>query len=243
MNQLEGTFNSIYKRGLWGNGASKSGSGSDPEVAYPYVSFVGGLIDRLDVEKVLDIGHGDWKMWPKDAFKGIEYLGIDAASDISTQVSFEFASEMREFRSGDATAMELPNADLLLCKDVLQHLSNEKIDLLLCKFQRFRNVVIVNDREVKPKNFGQALRMYRYRFAPRARLSLLRDGKNPFQRVIKEQNSDIDNGQYRCLDLLKNPWNLSHYNFELVETFQFASSKLSWIGTEKQVLVLKSNQS
>jgi hypothetical protein len=41
--------------------------------------------------------------------------------------------------------MNLPSADLLICKDVLQHLPNEDILLLLPQLKKFKHCLLIND--------------------------------------------------------------------------------------------------
>jgi hypothetical protein len=79
-------FTEIYQRGTWASPQSASGTGSNPQVARPYVDFVLGLLRRLQIRSVLDVGHGDWAMWPEKSFHGVKYLGIDVVPGLSERV-------------------------------------------------------------------------------------------------------------------------------------------------------------
>jgi hypothetical protein len=76
------------------------------------------------------------------------YLGVDIASDVIAAVRTKHEKGKVKFQVGDITD-ELPAADLLISKDVLQHLSNE----LVHKFIRnnlskgkYKWVILTNDR-------------------------------------------------------------------------------------------------
>ena len=59
-------FANIYKNHVWGDGSPgnpRSGTGSNPDVAKPYVEFVSNAIQSLYISSVLDVGCGDWEMW------------------------------------------------------------------------------------------------------------------------------------------------------------------------------------
>ena len=123
-------FCDIYKRKIWGDG---SGGGSAPDVAAPYIRFVEAYLifpsfpfSPLDVGTVLDIGCGDGVIAARIDWKGWTYFGVDAAQGF------------------DALTDELPEADLILCKEVLQHLSNEQVQLLLDRTARYPRRLFTN---------------------------------------------------------------------------------------------------
>jgi hypothetical protein len=61
----------------------------------------------------------------------------------------KFSSSKIKFIHLDAIRSELPKADLLICKDVLQHLPNEDIKIFLRKLKNFKHCLICNS--VDPK--------------------------------------------------------------------------------------------
>ena len=69
---------------------------------------------------------------------------------------------------------KVKDADLLICKDVLQHLDNDKISHFIANLPRFKYALISNDLLDSPS-----------------------------------LNVQINTGQYRPLDLRKEPFNLS----------------------------------
>ncbi len=115
MSDCKAIFTDIYARKAWGDG---SGGGSTPSTARPYCQYITKLLSglpagRIPAGTVLDIGCGDGVV-----AKGIEwgrwtYIGVDAAQGF------------------DALTDRLPYADIVLCKEVMQHLSNAQVQLLL----------------------------------------------------------------------------------------------------------------
>ena len=91
MNQKnESAFERIYKEKIWGEGtlvSPLSGTGSNPDLAKPYVDFVRDTVRDFSIESVLDFGHGDWAMWRDYKFEETHYLGVDVVNDLSLQNS------------------------------------------------------------------------------------------------------------------------------------------------------------
>ena len=148
---LTPTFNRIYAEGMWGKdvaGKGTSGTGSTLEITREYRAYVEDFIKKHSVKSVVDAGSGDWSFSSAKDWGNASYLGVDIASDVIAAVRNKYEKGKVKFRVGDITD-ELPAADLLISKDVLQHLSNE----LVHKFIRnnlskgkYKWVILTNDR-------------------------------------------------------------------------------------------------
>lgn len=162
-----GTFNRIYKEGYWGKNASgsgTSGTGSTVKITQQYRAFLEYFIKQHGVTSVVDAGCGDWSFSQKIDWNGASYLGIDISTVVIEDVKQRYETETTKFQMGDITE-ELPAADLLICKDVLQHLSNE----LVLKFVRnnlkpgrFKWAIITNDRIAGEANRNIKVGEHRY---------------------------------------------------------------------------------
>jgi SAM-dependent methyltransferase len=147
---LHDIFSEIYASGKWGrdqNGKGTSGPGSTLGATVEYRSFIEGMIKYHNVRSVLDAGCGDWGFSSAIDWQGVSYLGIDAAN-IVRDLQEKYVRPGVQFMGGDITD-PLPAADLLLCKDVLQHLPND----LVCRFiknnlrsRKYRYALITNDK-------------------------------------------------------------------------------------------------
>lgn len=120
-------FDDIYRNSVWG---FQSGPGSDPVAAKPWIDTVNTLLMQPDINKVLDIGCGDWRLGEQYNLKGKHYIGIDV-SDEALAIARKKAKHGAIFMQNDAATMEWPEADLILIKDVLQHLPNASIKIIM----------------------------------------------------------------------------------------------------------------
>lgn len=100
---------------------SLSGLGSEASAARPIVEGLPALLVRLGCETLLDVGCGDWN-WMREVRLPCDYVGIDIVPEmIEANRRFERAGV--EFKVGDAIEGPLPKADVVLCREVLFHLS------------------------------------------------------------------------------------------------------------------------
>src|SRR5215207_9382085 len=148
---LTSTFNRIYRQGTWGTDAAGrgiSGSGSTLEITREYRAYVERFIRQHHVKSVVDAGCGDWKFSREIDWGDARYLGVDVASDVIEAVRRKHADGRTKFQVCDITE-ELPAADLLISKDVLQHLSNELVHAFISnnlKKGKYKWVILTNDR-------------------------------------------------------------------------------------------------
>ena len=148
---LTSTFNRIYREGTWGTDAAGkgiSGSGSTLEITREYRSYLEHFIKEHRVTSIVDAGCGDWNFSRTIDWGGASYLGVDIASDVIDAVRRKHERGRIRFQVGDITD-ELPAADLLISKDVLQHLSNELVHKFIrnnLKPGKYKWVILTNDR-------------------------------------------------------------------------------------------------
>ena len=124
----EQIFSDIYRRKLWGDG---SGGGGRPEVAKPWAELVSRIIREENVKTVLDIGCGDGWAASHIDLNGAQYIGMDVALEM---VEFCRANHpWGLFAWGNAVAALSAPADLVLLKEVTQHLGDSDADTLLAR--------------------------------------------------------------------------------------------------------------
>ena len=131
----------IFHGWIWG-----SGTGSIYIFNKPFVKFINKFLeDHNDIHTVVDIGCGDWQIGKHFDLANRKYIGCDVSDYIIKKTKAKFASANREFLHLDAISDELPKGDLVICKDVMQHLCNRDIHCLLSKISIFRYIIIKND--------------------------------------------------------------------------------------------------
>lgn len=120
---LESSFSKIYHNGGWGDPESLSGGGSNLSQTTKIRQVLPKLFKELEVKTLLDAPCGDF-YWMKEINLDLDlYIGLDIVPEIITHNSKYFAASNRIFQVTDITKTALPQADLILCRDCLIHLS------------------------------------------------------------------------------------------------------------------------
>ena len=145
---LKTVFESIYESGTWGkdeNNQGTSGSGSTFENSENYFRYLKDFLKEEGITSVVDVGCGDWQVSRLIDWAGISYTGYDASGLVVAKNTESFAKENIRFIHDDFLEADLPAADLLIVKDVFQHLSLQNIRKALTQFPKFKYVIVVND--------------------------------------------------------------------------------------------------
>lgn len=120
-------FDEIYRTNLWGDSASRSGPGSNLIQTEQIRKAIPSLLNKYCVSTLLDIPCGDF-FWMKELdLKLKKYTGGDIVEAIVQQNHSLYGSDKRQFVHMDILKDQLPKADLILCRDLLGHLSFKDI--------------------------------------------------------------------------------------------------------------------
>jgi hypothetical protein len=169
-------------------------------------------------------------LWRDYQFQDTSYLGIDVVEGLSTTNNRLYGNQNTKFLEVSGSDI-LPKAELLICKDVLQHLKNSDISSLLSQLQKFKFVVICNDIHLDIPVW----RKVRFFLQPRARLRKFMLLQSPFYLVnILPNNSEIGTGEYRGIDLETPIFYNFFKEFNLLERIDFKAEHLQ--GTVKRIL-------
>jgi SAM-dependent methyltransferase len=132
----ESIFDEIYRNSGWGE---MSGPGSDPRYARYWIDMVNAALSLPEINSVLDIGSGDWRLGSNYNLIDKSYEGLEVSKE-AIRISEKYTSTRVNFVFGDAEKIPLSTVDLILVKDVLQHLPFKSIQIILervfaaCKF-------------------------------------------------------------------------------------------------------------
>jgi SAM-dependent methyltransferase len=138
------TFTEIYKNNVWGGEKDEyySGPGSlDPSVG-EYTKIVRDFIVKHNISKVVDLGCGDFSVGIQTIVPGMRYIGTDIVKPLIDHNNEVYGNKNISFLCLDIIKDELPEGQLCLIRQVLQHLSNEEILQVLTKIKRYRFVII-----------------------------------------------------------------------------------------------------
>ena len=151
-------FSEIYSQNIWGGGFARktqdffSGPGSYGMHAREYITCVRDFIVRHQVKSITDIGCGDFhigNMLLKDL--SLRYTGVDVVKELVDHNNKHFASDQVNFMHRDATRERVVVSDLLLIREVLQHLSNSDIGQLIeMNFTQSFKYILVTEHQVDP---------------------------------------------------------------------------------------------
>jgi SAM-dependent methyltransferase len=118
-------FAQIYKRNIWGYQETASGSGSTLHYTEKLRQDLPALLGDLGIRTLLDAPCGDFH-WMSHVELPVErYIGCDIVSELIESARSRYGRRDREFLTIDLCNDPLPDADLLLCRDCLIHLSEE----------------------------------------------------------------------------------------------------------------------
>jgi FkbM family methyltransferase len=139
---LRGVFSNIYSKDVWDGG---SGPGSRLENIGPYFDYLQRFLSEKNIKSLVDCGCGDWQSTQYIDLSGISYTGIDIVPSVIEANTAAHGKTNVQFICANFSEIDLPAADLAICKDALQHLPNENIFGFLKQMHKFRYVLITND--------------------------------------------------------------------------------------------------
>jgi len=148
MTNLE-IFNNIYLESSWGY---KSGPGSDPDFAKPWIEVVNSFLAKDDIVKIIDVGCGDWRIGKHLNLEGKDYTGVEVSSVMFKETALNSSTNIR-FIQADFETLDIPNVDIIIIKDVLQHLPNNSVYNIVNKImEKSRYALFCDDIAVKNNN-------------------------------------------------------------------------------------------
>jgi 2-polyprenyl-3-methyl-5-hydroxy-6-metoxy-1,4-benzoquinol methylase len=138
-------FADIYRSHAWGSVEDRpfcSGDGSIREEAVgPYCAMVRDFIAGNNIKRVVDLGCGDFAVGSRLIGPAVHYVGVDVVPDLIHYNRQHFGDPGIEFRCINIIDDQLPQGDLCLVRQVLQHLSNAQILKTLKALRRYRYVI------------------------------------------------------------------------------------------------------
>ena len=146
-------FSEVYAKKVWGGADNEpffSGVGShDEKVIVPYMNLLLQIITNNKIRLITDLGCGDfWIMrhvlgtLDKNNYAYF-YNGVDVVEELISYNNKTFGRYNVKFYCMDASQdTELPFGELLIIRQVLQHLSNADIKKILAETKDFKFVLV-----------------------------------------------------------------------------------------------------
>lgn len=170
----EDVFTDVYSANKWGGqkGEYCSGSGStNRNIVDPYVETIVRFADLKGFQNLrfIDLGCGDFRVGNRLRALSRSYVGVDIVKSMVESHCLNYADEKTNFLHLDIIKDELPAGDICFIRQVFQHLSNEQIQKILLKLEKYRWIFITEHYPL-PSNFtapnidkvhGADVRLYR----------------------------------------------------------------------------------
>lgn len=130
-------FTSHYQNNFWSNDESVSGHGSTLKATKMVRKYIPQVVRFLNIKTILDIPCGDYNWFGKiELPDGVEYIGADIVPELIYENNQKYARPGVSFMDLDITRDWLPKADLVICRDLLGHLSNNEVKVALQHIKR-----------------------------------------------------------------------------------------------------------
>jgi len=130
------TFRRIYESNHWG-AAERSGAGASHDQSAAVLAHLDTLIGQLGVRTLLDVPCGDFA-WMQYLRADVHYVGGDVLPELVAANHRHWGGPSRRFAAIDILKDDLPDADLLLCRDCLVHFSFADVAAALRTIRRSR---------------------------------------------------------------------------------------------------------
>lgn len=132
MKNIEKVFTTIYDNNQWNSLESKSGPGSEVKNNLKLLDILKNFVAEHQIKSILDLGCGDFNWMRHFDFNLIEtYLGIDVVDSEIQNNNDNYSSSKIKFEHNNIIDYQIKQFDIIICKDVLVHLSyNDSLQIL-----------------------------------------------------------------------------------------------------------------
>ena len=196
---LKEIFSDIYKHNLWDNYSESknefySGTGSrNKEINEKYVNSLKVFFKSFEKKPtIVDLGCGDFFIGSQLTGFANKYIAVDVVDELINFNKKKYNNLNVDFQSLDITKDNLPIGDVVIVREVLQHLSNKNIKNVLDKIKTQYQYLIFTEALPNLKNFKANKDFLN---GPDTRLSLLSGiilTKPPFNLIIKKHKTLLE---------------------------------------------------
>lgn len=121
---LESVFTQLYESDVLAYGSeTTSGMGASLAHTEAIRRELPTLFKTYNITSILDVGCGDFNWMQHVIPQDITYIGMDVVKSVIDTNNKRYKAENISFVHGDCCSDPLPKVDLIICRDVLAHLS------------------------------------------------------------------------------------------------------------------------
>lgn len=136
----------VYAKHLWGGIGHDffSGEGShDAKIVAPYLAVVQRFLTSFKEQlSVCDLGCGDFNVGQQLAAYTQKYIGVDIVEALIARNKKKYTIPNVSFVCKDIAKDDLPKANCVILRQVLQHLSNAEVLKVLQNVRSYKYVII-----------------------------------------------------------------------------------------------------
>jgi hypothetical protein len=158
MKKIEKVFTDIYVNRRWDepgkSNESASGNGSSLDYTKNLREELPQLFDTFKIKTVFDAPCGDlnWMSRVLSAYPDISYTGGDIVQPLVDHLNETYADDNnRKFIKIDIVRDRLPDADLMICRDCLFHLSEADIKKFFKNFVNSNIAALLTTTDILPE--------------------------------------------------------------------------------------------
>jgi len=141
---IEDVFRRIWADNYWGNAESRSGGGSSLTQTAALRVSLATLLQELKISSMLDLPCGDFHWMKEVAFcPEMTYVGGDIVDELILNNRLSYDSDRLRFETLNLTTSDLPQVDLVFCRDCLVHLNSNAIQEALCNIKRSKSKLLL----------------------------------------------------------------------------------------------------
>ncbi|AGC75351.1 methyltransferase family protein [Nonlabens dokdonensis] len=136
----------VYELNLWGENGGEfySGEGShNPYIIAPYIKCVSQFLNSFEEPiSICDLGCGDFNIGKEFVDLCKSYTAVDIVPELISRNKKYFKEANLSFQCIDIAKDQLPKADCVIIRQVLQHLSNNEIKQIVNKLPTYRYIIL-----------------------------------------------------------------------------------------------------
>ncbi|WP_416430908.1 class I SAM-dependent methyltransferase [Piscirickettsia salmonis] len=138
MRNNEKVFTEVYENNdlSWGNNESSSGPGSTLAATAHIRKGLEFICKNLAIESFCDVPCGDFNFMKEVDFGKTQYIGGDIVQSLIKKNQQQYGAANRVFMHLDMINGPCPTADLIFCKELFLHISNDNVKQVIANIKK-----------------------------------------------------------------------------------------------------------
>ena len=165
-------FSEIYEKKSFGASESASGPGSSIGATLNVSQELPRLLREFEIESIADMPCGDLTWLGRIDLNQVSYTGLDIVPEMIAKLKFQYPGYA--FFTHDATSDSLGEYDLVMCSDLLVHLTNQQAVNVLSQIKKSKSKFLLSttflnlttNKELAVPKFGVGWRPLNLELAP-----------------------------------------------------------------------------